>query len=146
MIETILERLAVASERSALALERIAASQGSTPAAAVLSASKPSTLPSSKGTPPALTADKKPAPKPATKAAPKALPAPEPEAEATEGEATEITLAVIGEDISALLQANQKPAAIELLAKFGAKSASGVPEDKYEEFHAEAASLLELAS
>lgn len=137
MIETTLERIAVA-------LEKIASGQGMSPATATASTGKAATekLP---GSTPSKALVVKPATKPATKPAQKALPAPEPEAEA-EGEATEITLAVIGEDISALLQANQKPAAVELLAKFGAKSASGVPEDKYEEFHAEAATLLELAS
>ncbi len=125
-------------ERIATALEKIAAGQGMSPAAAP---SKPSLPAPSTSKPPATATDKPAAKKPASK--PAALPAPaaaEPETEAAEGE---ITLAVVSEDISALLQANMKPQAVELLAKFGAKSASGVPADKYAEFHEAAAELLE---
>lgn len=64
------------------------------------------------------------------------LEVPEPEAPAAATGAEQPTLDAIGKKITGMVakDASLRPAIVELLAQFGAKKASGVPEDKRAEF------------
>ena len=81
------------------------------------------------------------APKPAKAAAPakatKAAPEPTPEADEDA-----VTQEQVGESIEAMLNANLRTKAIALLAKYGAKSLSGVKPEDYAALKGEADDLL----
>ena len=86
------------------------------------------------GNPPAKVETAKPAKaeKP-VKAAPAAEPKP----------AEEVSKEAVGNAIVALIQANQREAAVKLLAKFGAKAVSEVKPENYSAVLAEASAILE---
>ena len=84
---------------------------------------------------------------PATKAEPKSDPKPAKAAKPAPAAVAEPTVAAVskedvGNDIVGLIQANQRDAAVKLLAKFGSKAVSEVKETDYAALHTEAQAIL----
>ena len=116
-IEKNIERIADALEAIAKGAALAIPPQGATPAA-----TKPAAV------------------KAATKAAPAPAPEPEPTAEAEAAEA--VTKEQVGNVIVALIQANQRDAAVKLLGSYGAKAVSEVKEADYAALHAKGTAIL----
>ena len=121
-IEKNIERIADALEAIAKGAALAIPPQGATPAAMKPAATKPAAV------------------KAATKAAPAPAPEPEPTAEAEAAEA--VTKEQVGNVIVALIQANQRDAAVKLLGSYGAKAVSEVKEADYAALHAKGTAIL----
>jgi cell division septation protein DedD len=121
-------------DRIATALETIAANSNHAGGTSVKVAPPVGGLPAGKPT------AAKPAGKPTAAAKPK--PAVEPEPEPETEDAPELTREAVGEKIVALIQANQRPAAVKILKDHGAKAVSELkPEDFASAYEAAAAIL-----